>query len=90
VLDADSNGEFDRGREKMLSLLLQSSQTQTDSGAAAVGFIFGFIIWLLMFWGLHALAHLLPFPGKDKAHDHAASLPSWHGGSGLLPPAPPS
>jgi hypothetical protein len=73
----------------MLSLLLQSSQTQTDSGAAAVGLIFGLIIWFLMFWGLHALAHLLPFPGKDKSHDHAASLTSWHGGSGPLPPAPP-
>jgi hypothetical protein len=69
----------------MLSLLLQSSET--NGGAAAVGLIFGLIIWFLMFWGLHALAHLLPFPGKDKAHDHAASLPSWHRGS-PLPPAP--
>jgi hypothetical protein len=89
VVDADTNAEFECWREKMLSLLLQAG-TQTDSGAAAVGFIFGFIIWLLMFWGLHALTHLLPFPGKDKAHDHAASLPSWHGASGPLPPVPPS
>lgn len=75
----------------MLSLLLQSSDgAQTNSGAAVVGFMFGFIIWLLLFWGLHALAHLLPFPGKDKAHDHAASFPSWHGASGPVPPAPPS
>jgi hypothetical protein len=74
----------------MLSLLLQSPGTPTNGFAAAVGLIFVLIIWLLMFWGLHALAHLLPFPGKDKAHDHAASLPSWHGASGPLPPAPPS
>jgi len=31
----------------MLSLLLQSSQT--NGGAAAVGLIFGLIIWFLMF-----------------------------------------
>jgi len=88
MVDADSSRELTSGRDKMLSLLLQSSQT--NGGAAAVGLIFGLIIWFFMFWGLHALAHLLPFPGKDKAHDHAASLPSWHGASGPLPPAPPS
>jgi hypothetical protein len=43
-----------------------------------------------MFWGLHALAHLLPFPGKHKTHDHAASSLSWHEANGPLPPAPPS
>ena len=73
--------------EEMLGLLLQSSGGSSESGAAAVLLIFGLVFWLLAFWGLHALAHLMPFPGKSRVHGHEAHVPSWRGGTDL-PPAP--